>query len=308
LTRAARRSAPLLFALALLAAGLPKATAAQGLTIDTRPDLTLGLVASPNPVPAGETVTYTLTVRNRRPGGGFTTTGSLIPTQTATGVRVVHNLPSGITFQSATVEAGFTCAFAAPAVTCTGGTIAPDRAATIRIAATAHPFSLPRVSTAAVDPLNTILERDESNNGASVSVAIGLPDLTPSIERNVETVYSYGVPIARRLEHVVTVHNTGPAAATGVTADLTLWWRDGGGPGISATGGLTCTRTDGGTGWQIAWQSWRCRDGTVPAGGAATITVRSLFGLGWGPEAALEVVVDPVVAVLESNEGNNRIP
>src|SRR5262245_47142995 len=95
------------FALSLVAS---VALAAEAQPIDTRPDLTLGVSASPNPVPAGQQVTYTLTVRN-----GASSTGALTPAggfyQMATGVRVIHNLPSGIVFQSATADSGFACVF-----------------------------------------------------------------------------------------------------------------------------------------------------------------------------------------------------
>jgi hypothetical protein len=53
----------------------------------------LAVTATPNSVPGGTQVTYSLTVRNGQGGGFFAT---------ANGVRVVHNLPSGIGFQSAT--------------------------------------------------------------------------------------------------------------------------------------------------------------------------------------------------------------
>jgi hypothetical protein len=313
-TRSALARVSLAAAVALLAAPPAPAAAQQALSLDAaaRPDLTLSLVAAPNPVPAGGTVTYTLTVRNRRPGTVTTTSGLTAaggaPTQAAADVRVVQHLPAGITFRSASGDSGFACTFAAPTVTCTGGTVAPDGAATITVAATAHPFSLPRVSTASADPLNALAERDETNNGASVSVAIGLPDLLVA-----------GVEYATRphcvvpgpdgclaaagwdLVRTVTVRNAGLADATDVRLDVEAGWDyyPGAWVGIAAPDGFSCVTTSS----SDYDHAWRCTGGGVPPGGAVAFKVSHRTP----PIAGIvtDVALDPAGAILESNESNN---
>jgi hypothetical protein len=288
----------LLGGLVLLATALPQTAAAQT-AIDTRPDLSLTLSASPNPVPAGSTVTYTLTVRNGSGGGFFAP---------ANAIGAVLNLPSGIGFQSATADHGFTCSFAAPAVTCTGGSLSSQAAATIRVTATAFPSGFPRVSTAAVDPRNTIDERNETNNGTSVSVNVGLPDLAASIDYATRTVCVLRLPngvcfrTATVLERTVTVRNDGVADAAPAVVDINIAWLSYGNnsPWLSAPIGWWCQETAN----EAYSHRWRCtRTSPMPAGTSAEFIATHFYPPTLG--LVTEVQLDPQVAVLESNEGNN---
>jgi hypothetical protein len=278
---------------------LPASAAAQT-GFDVRPDLSVAVSASPNPVPAGTLVTYTLAVRNGQGGGFFAT---------ASGVRVVHNLPSGIGFQSASGDRGFTCGFAAPAVTCTGGILPSQATATINVVATAFPSGFPRVSTTSVDPLNAIDERDESNNAASVSVAIGLPDLTAGIEHSTRSVCVLRLPngvcfrTATVLDRAVTVRNEGLAQASPVTVDIYIAWQSYGNnsPWISDPAGWYCTETAN----ERYSHRWRCVAPQMAAGGMATFVATHFYPPTQG--LVTEVYLDPQVGVLESNEGNNFV-
>jgi uncharacterized repeat protein (TIGR01451 family) len=284
--------------LLLFSLALPSSAAAQS-ALETRPDLAVIATASPNPVPAGTQVTYTLTVRNGQGGGFFAT---------ANGVRVVHNLPSGIGFQSASADHGFTCSFASPAVTCTGGTLTSQATATISVVATAWPSLIPRVSTTVVDPVNAIDERDEGNNSAAVSVAIGLPDLTAGIEYMTRDVCLLRLPNgfcfrwSMVLDRVVTVSNTGVAAAAPVVVDIDVAWfgYSTNSPWISAAGWHCVETAD-----EAYSQRWRCTTARMDAGSSATIVASHLTPPISG--VVTEVQVDPQVAVLESNEGNNFV-
>src|SRR5207249_555203 len=66
---------------------------------------------SPDPVLAGGTLTYTLSVSNAGPS-------------TASSVTVTDTLPAGVTFQSAS-GAGWTCSGTNASVTCTRASLAP---------------------------------------------------------------------------------------------------------------------------------------------------------------------------------------
>ena len=82
-------------------------------------DLSLTKTDSPDPVLAGELLTYTLTAHNAGP-------------QDATGVTLTDTLPGGVTFDSATPSQG-SCSQASGTVTCALGTIADEGTATIQI-------------------------------------------------------------------------------------------------------------------------------------------------------------------------------
>jgi uncharacterized repeat protein (TIGR01451 family) len=285
--------------LVALSLALPSSAAAQS-AVDTRPDLSVTVVAAPHPVPAGTPVTYTVTVRNGQGGGFFAT---------ANGVRVVHNLPSGIGFQSATGDRGFTCAFAPPAVTCTGGTLPSQAAATINVVGMAYPSGFPRVSTTTVDPLNAIDERNEGNNGAAVTVTVGLPDLTAGVEYATRSVCVLRFPngycyrFATVLDRTITVNNAGLADAAPVVVDIDIAWLSYGNnsPWISDPPGWYCAETAN----ESYSHRWRCTTSSMPAGASAEFVAMHFTPPTSG--IVTEVHVDPQVAVLESNEGNNFV-
>jgi uncharacterized repeat protein (TIGR01451 family) len=82
-------------------------------------DLSLTKADSPDPVVAGDTLTYNLTIRNNGPAG-------------ANGVTVTDNLPAGVTYLSATPSQG-SCAQASGTVSCNLGAIANGGLATVDI-------------------------------------------------------------------------------------------------------------------------------------------------------------------------------
>src|SRR5207245_700921 len=82
-------------------------------------DLSITKTDNPDPVNAGATLTYTVTVTNGGPS-------------TAANVQVTDNLPAGVTLQSAS-GTGWTCIQAGGVVTCSGGSVAPGGAPPITI-------------------------------------------------------------------------------------------------------------------------------------------------------------------------------
>ena len=115
----------------------------------------------------------------------------------------------------------------------------------------AWPSGFPRVSTATVDPLNAIDERDESNNGASVSVAVGLPDLKASAEHSTRTVCVLRLPngvclrSATVFDRTITVRNQGVADASPAVVDIDIAWLSHGlnSPWLSSPAGWWCVAT-----------------------------------------------------------------
>ena len=132
-------------------------TATEQTTVIT-PDADLALTKtdSTDPVLAGGALTYTLTVQNNGPSA-------------ATGVALTDNLPTGVSYQSATPSQG-TCSEASGTVTCDLGAIANGGSATVPIAVTPQGDGT-ITNTASVqatqdDPTST-------NNAASEQTIVG---------------------------------------------------------------------------------------------------------------------------------------
>jgi uncharacterized repeat protein (TIGR01451 family) len=138
-------------------------------------DLTISKVDSPDPVKAGNELTYTLTVNNEG-------------NKDATGVKVVDTLASGVSFVSASGDHGFTFISydsGTRKVTLTGGAINAGSSATITIKVTFEAATSPqtKTNTAKVDPDNTIPESDNNNNETGdVKTTVNSADLDVTIQ------------------------------------------------------------------------------------------------------------------------------
>ncbi len=111
--------------------------------------------------PPATNITYQLTVNN---SGGVN----------AVDVRVVNNLPAGMSVASASGNSLFACSSAGLTTTCTGGRVNAGSNATITIVANPgfHAAGAQLKDTAVVDPYDTVDELNELNNtGSLVSVS-----------------------------------------------------------------------------------------------------------------------------------------
>ena len=121
-------------------------------------NLMVTMTAVPDPVTAGELLTYTLVVKNRGPS-------------TATAVAVTDTLPAGVDF----VAASTGCAEASGEVTCDVGTLPIGQSSTLDITVrTQSAGSLTNqaaVASAVTDP-------DSADNSASVDVTVSSPPAT----------------------------------------------------------------------------------------------------------------------------------
>lgn len=117
-------------------------------------DLSITKTDSPDPVTAGSSLTYTITIANNGPN-------------TATGVTLTDTLPGSVTFVSSTPSQGF-CSGAA-VVTCSIGSLANSASATVAIVVTptaAGTITNTASVTAAVTDTNT------ANNSATQSTTV----------------------------------------------------------------------------------------------------------------------------------------
>jgi uncharacterized repeat protein (TIGR01451 family) len=211
----------------------------------TAPDLTVSNVASPNPVQAGNNITYTQVVTN---------TGATA----ATSATFTGSAPANTTFVSITPPAGWSC-LTPPPVACSDPSVAAGASGTFTLvykvnAGTASGTVI--VDTATVNASNQAF----GSNSASASDVVGTAtqaDLALSTAATPSTVFA-----GNDITYTQTVTNNGPAAATGasfteaIPTNTTF-------ASVSAPVGWTCTVTT----------SVTCTDPSLAAGSSTDIFV-----------------------------------
>ena len=205
---------------------------------------------APDPVPAGQTVTYTITVRSAYDSND---------------VVVTDSLPATLAFVSARTTRG-TCSFSSPTLTCALGNLQNGDLVTIEVVATALVTAVPSVTnTASVTTTSSDIVAGNDSDSETTTV-------TPAAD---VAVAKSGLPdpvfAGQDLTYAITVTNNGPSPAATVTLNDTV-------PAnttfqsITPPGGWTCGTVPvvGGTG-PIA-----CSTGSLAAGasGAFTLVVR----------------------------------
>jgi uncharacterized repeat protein (TIGR01451 family) len=170
-------------------------------TVDPAADLSLQKSDSPDPVPVGQVLTYSLTAANDGPSP-------------ATGVQVVDSLSPDVTFESASSSQG-TCSHASGNVMCSLGTLAAGGNATIQIQV-----------------------RPQSSGSVVNQATISSPVADPGVQDNTATAETTVDPAAglslsqddapdpvlagQPLAYTLTAHNAGPLAASGAELTDTL--------------------------------------------------------------------------------------
>lgn len=186
-------------------------------------DLAIMKSASPDPVDAGGTVTYTLTVTNN---------GSI----DATSVEVTDALPAGVSNASGS-GTGWSCS-GTSVITCSRASVPVGDAPVITISATApaDPANTNLSNSASVSSATPDL--NESNNSFQITSGV-TPIADLSIEKTAPAAGSAGVP----LTYTVRAASAGPSTARNlvVTDDLPAGMTN-----VSATGaGWSCTVAGG---------------------------------------------------------------
>lgn len=166
-------------------------------------DLSIAKTATPNPaVPAGGTLTYTISVNNLGPNAAST-------------VTVTDTLPGGVNFVSVN-GSGWTCGHSGGIVTCTIASLAVGAAPDITIVVTAPGtygtiYNTASITTTSTDPVSG------NNNTGSVPTSV-----TPSSDLSISKSAALTVSAGGSLIYTVSVSNIGPSTASGVIVTDTL--------------------------------------------------------------------------------------
>ncbi len=176
-------------------------------------DLEITKTGNPNPVDAGSTLTYTLTVQDLGPSN-------------STGVTVVDTLPAGVTYSSgATTTQGSVSASGGTITVAVGNLTANGAAATITIPVTVNSTTTGTITNSAtvsgVEP-----DPNMANNTAScTTTVISIPNNPPVTDADLGIVKTYSpsvVYVGSTFSYTLTVTNYGPSADTDVTVTDTL--------------------------------------------------------------------------------------
>jgi uncharacterized repeat protein (TIGR01451 family) len=210
-------------------------------TVNPSANLSITKTDSPDPVTAGGTLTYTLTVSNAGPS-------------TATGVSVTDTLPAGVTFVSAT-GTGWTCSQSSGVVTCTRSSLSVGTAPVITITVTAPTTGGTITNTASVT--SGVADPNTGNNTATQSTTVnGSADLSITKTDSPDPVLA-----GQNLTYTITVTNGGPSTATGVTVTDTL------------PAGVTFVSATPSQGSCSGTSTVTCNLGSLTNGASATITI-----------------------------------
>ncbi|MGH9349394.1 MAG: PxKF domain-containing protein [Vicinamibacterales bacterium] len=164
-------------------------------------DLSIEKAASPDPVLAGATVTYTLTVTNNGPAAAV----NVVVTESVPVGAIVRSITTSQGVCDTTVEASFACRL---------GDMAAGASATITVVVTPT-LDGPMHNTATV--ASDTVDQNAGNNSAMVTTTV-LPGADVEL---VEKTTNNTSPVALNelMSHIIVVRNNGPDTATGVVVE-----------------------------------------------------------------------------------------
>src|SRR5258705_221313 len=256
--------------------------------IDLQADLEVTKTDSPDPVIAGNNITYTINFKNNGPN--------------ASGATVTDATPSGTTFVSASVTTGTGWSITNPSVGGTGnvvfskGSVADDETAVFSIvvkvgsgvaAATIITNNAVAATTGASDPV------PGNNTGTATTTVIAQADLSITKTDGATT----EVP-GTSVSYTVTVTNSGPSDASGVTVSDTF-------PGILTGVTYTSVAAGGATGNTAAGSGNINDTVSLPSGGSVTYTVSASIASSATGSLSNTATVTAPAGVTDPTPGNN---
>jgi uncharacterized repeat protein (TIGR01451 family) len=212
-------------------------------TPPTRADLAASKSDSPDPVLAGQTLTYTVGVTNAGPDG-------------ASDVTMTDTLPASVIFQSATPSQGAACTRpTSTVVRCDLGDLASGGDATVTIKVEPE---LAGTITNSATVTSGVRDPNPADNAATASTTVNpAADLALTKSDSPDPAH-----VGQQLSYTLSVKNNGPQAATGVTVRDALPKATGYGSASASQGSCTRSKT-----------TVTCSLGNLAGGETATITI-----------------------------------
>ena len=209
----------------------------------TQADLSVTNSASPNPVAAGNNITYTQSVTNNGPAA-------------ATTISFTDPVPANTTVVSLTGPAGWTCSIATTPPSCTIGSLAANTTANFTFVVKVTATVASGTTITETDSVSSASDPNPGNNSATVNVQVA-----DSADLSVTNTAS-PVPVlaGNTITYTQVVTNAGPSAAASVTLSEVL-------PANTAAFSLS-----GPAGWTCNFGTLTCTNPSLAAGSPATIT------------------------------------
>jgi large repetitive protein len=183
-------------------------TATAVTTVNSQVDLAITKSGTPNPVKAGNQLTYTLTTTNNGPSN-------------ATGVTIVDTLPANVTYVSTTGSG--TATYANGKLTINVGNMAVGGSATDTIVVTVNSGATGTLTNTAVVSGNET-ETNMANNTATCTTQIDVP-VVPQAQPDVAILKSATpsrTAVGSVVHYTLLIDNSASAVATGVTVTDSL--------------------------------------------------------------------------------------
>ncbi|HTZ82872.1 MAG TPA: C25 family cysteine peptidase [Candidatus Acidoferrales bacterium] len=241
----------------------------------TQADLSVSNSATPNPVSAGNNITYAQTVTNAGPA-------------TANAPVFTETLPANTTAVSLTGPAGWTCVLAS--LTCTDTANMATGTANFSFVVTVNAsVASGTVITQTDSVASTTADPNSGNNSATASTYVGSSaDLSVANTPN-----PVPVQAGNTITYTQVVNNAGPSGATSVTLTDTL-------PANTTAQSLT-----GPAGWTCTLGTLTCVDPALAVSSPATITFVVKVNAGTAAGTAINETATVSSAISDPNSSNN---
>lgn len=168
-------------------------------------DLDLDKTTSPSPVVAGQDVTYRVAATNRGPS-------------TASDVRVLDTLPSGVSYRSSSIGGGGSCSRTGPDLSCALGSLSSDAFVVVTIVGHVD-ADLTATSTSNTA---TVSATDPSDPTPSNNSATSTSTVTRSADVGVSLATTPTVRAGEDASFRIVVTNAGPATSRGAVVTVSL--------------------------------------------------------------------------------------
>jgi uncharacterized repeat protein (TIGR01451 family) len=241
----------------------------------TQADLSVTNSASPNPVSAGSSITYTQTVTNAGPA-------------TAAAPVFTESLPANTTAVSLTGPAGWSCILAS--LVCTDTTTMATGSANFTFVVKVNSTVAVGTTITQTDSVSsTTSDPNSGNNSAVASVQVGnSADLSVT-----NTASPVPVQAGNNITYTQVVSNAGPSNAASVSLVETL------------PANTTAVSLSGPAGWTCTLATLTCTDPSLASAGSATITYVVKVTAGTAAGTAINETATVSTTTNDANSANN---